>query len=275
MSGPVLYEVDPETLEGMERPIPRAGLTAGRSRDNLLVIDGLRASRRQFSITFDGKQWWVQDLKSAAGTLLNGRKLGLREALAHHDVLSLPNARDPWWLFLECSPARHPELERAIVEQDRPEDWLVYADWLQQEGDPLGQLIVRHSLPNAPSWAAAEDAPAPLRPLKLDFRFGFWRAAELSGEKLLYEWPAFLAMLLHWPQGRFLRELRVDLARFLRGADAEARALYVDRILQHAPSSLEHLELGDGFEHGLGDAELRHRLPRWDGRPFARWTLRP
>ena len=98
MSAPVLLEVDPETLEGMERPIPRAGLTAGRSRDNLLVIDGLRASRRQFSITSDGKQWWLQDLKSAAGTLLNGRKLGLREALAHQDVVSLPNARDPWWL---------------------------------------------------------------------------------------------------------------------------------------------------------------------------------
>ena len=37
---------------------------------------------------------------------------------------------------------RHPELERQIRETlDAPEPYLVYADWLQEHGDPFGELI--------------------------------------------------------------------------------------------------------------------------------------
>jgi uncharacterized protein (TIGR02996 family) len=42
----------------------------------------------------------------------------------------------------DAPDARHPELEQAI--RDHPEDvaaYQVYADWLQEQGDPLGELI--------------------------------------------------------------------------------------------------------------------------------------
>lgn len=37
--------------------------------------------------------------------------------------------------------ARHPELERQLHGADTSEPYLVYADWLQEHGDPLGELI--------------------------------------------------------------------------------------------------------------------------------------
>ncbi len=40
-------------------------------------------------------------------------------------------------------PKRNPDLEAAILKDiDDPKAWLVYADWLQGEGDPRGELIV-------------------------------------------------------------------------------------------------------------------------------------
>jgi uncharacterized protein (TIGR02996 family) len=271
MGGAVLLEVDPDSLEGAERPLPEAGLTAGRVRDNGLVIDSHRAARRHFRLTAEGGQWWVEDLKSPSGTLLNGRRLGLREPLAQNDVISLVNQRDPYWLFQQRSPARNPELERAIAEHDRREDWLVYGDWLQQEGDPLGRAVIETSAPGAAPWAAVEDTPQPVRRLKLEWQYGFWRSAEVSGEGLSYAWPAYLAMVLHWPQGRFLRELRVDLYRYLRDADGQAR--WLRRMLELAPETLTHLELGAGFSASAwSEEELRRRLPRWDGQSPVRWT---
>jgi len=40
-------------------------------------------------------------------------------------------------------PKKNPDLEAAILKDiDDPKAWLVYADWLQGEGDPRGELIV-------------------------------------------------------------------------------------------------------------------------------------
>ncbi len=272
MSGPVLLEVDPADLSGAEHPLPEAGLSAGRVGDNGLVIASNRASRRHFRVVPDGGRWWVEDLGSASGTLLNGRRLPLREPLTHNDVLSLPNELDPWWLFQERSSARNEALERAIAEHDRHEDWLVYGDWLQQEGDPLGRAIVERSAPGTAPWAAVHDTPQPVRRLKLEWHHGFWRTAEVSGEGLAYAWRAYLAMVLHWPQGRFLRVLRVELSRFVRDAESQARCL--TEVLAQAPPTLEHLELGPSFARaGWNTEEVRARLPRWDGEPLSTWSL--
>jgi len=49
--------------------------------------------------------------------------------------------------------AHNPDLERAIAEPpDSPEPYLVYSDWLQERGDPMGELIAL--------GAAAHDAPS-------------------------------------------------------------------------------------------------------------------
>lgn len=58
--------------------------------------------------------------------------------------------------------ARNPELEALIAED--PSDlsrYLIYADWLQQERDPRGELIVvQHKLATAPEDASAKDLEA-------------------------------------------------------------------------------------------------------------------
>ncbi|MDQ3338403.1 MAG: hypothetical protein M4D80_24825 [Myxococcota bacterium] len=42
---------------------------------------------------------------------------------------------------LSTADARHPELEQQIRASDAREHYTVYADWLQEQGDPMGELI--------------------------------------------------------------------------------------------------------------------------------------
>ena len=45
-------------------------MTVGRSPDNDIVIDDPTVSRQHARITFDGNQFYVEDLNSTSGTLL-------------------------------------------------------------------------------------------------------------------------------------------------------------------------------------------------------------
>lgn len=62
----------------------------GRSRENDIVLEGdLTASRRQARITRVGDCYFLEDLASTNGTLLNGKQLHGRALLNHDDVLNL------------------------------------------------------------------------------------------------------------------------------------------------------------------------------------------
>ena len=50
-------------------------LTIGRADDNGLVIAHERTSRRHARVYADQGRWWVADLGSRHGTLLNGERL--------------------------------------------------------------------------------------------------------------------------------------------------------------------------------------------------------
>jgi len=122
--------------------------------------------------------------------------------------------------------ARNLELEAQILEDpEDPAAYLVYADWLQDAGDPRGKLIAaqaaRAAAPNDEALAAAErellDAhrDALLGPelaaerISFDWHCGFWRAVHLGS----FGWsprPAsddHLARLVAAPSARFLRRV--------------------------------------------------------------------
>lgn len=62
----------------------------GRSRENDVVLEGdLTASRRQARITRSGDCYFLEDLASTNGTLLNGKQIHGRALLNHDDVLNL------------------------------------------------------------------------------------------------------------------------------------------------------------------------------------------
>lgn len=148
----------------------------------------------------------------------------------------------------EPNAACNPELEAAIAaDPERRDGYMVYADWLQSQGDPRGELItVQEALEQEPGSAALRQAFTRLRApydeqirqlvqafglqafpgehrVKLDWQLGFIRSARLS-----HDWFAesmgddvdlreLLVALLSLPSARLLQQLTVGLFRDSQG----------------------------------------------------------
>jgi len=200
---------------------------------------------------------------SGSRVLIDGES---RAELRGGEVISCRRPMMPLYLFQTAPPRRNDELERRLAEHDRDADWLVYSDWLQQEGDPLGRMLMRtHALPVG--WARPDFLF--VRQLKLEWRYCFWRSAVLEPRlfPVTLEDEELLLALISFPQARLLRSLQVDLTALcddVKRAERLARAL----ITVGLPRSIEHLELGP-VNHCFSSTELRRRLPLWDGEPIA------
>ena len=75
-------------FEGLELPIDREWLVIGRGRQAELVLADPTISRAHAALGFDGHEYFVQDLKSTNGTLVNGERLE-RSALADEDEIQI------------------------------------------------------------------------------------------------------------------------------------------------------------------------------------------
>lgn len=163
------------------------------------------------------------------------------------------------------------EFEAAILaDPDDPAPYLVYADWLQGQGDPRGELIVlQHKEANDAIAAHFAAHPALLGPfgtfaaaepakhkwsrgkeLKLAWRWGFIDTIDISWG--MYDRggtsesaAAEMRELLVHPSARFVRRLAVgptpgDDGMYMRGVDAA--------VAEHAPASVRELVWGRAGE---------------------------
>jgi pSer/pThr/pTyr-binding forkhead associated (FHA) protein len=82
------------TLEmaGRRRPLPAAGTSIGRSRDNDLWIGDERASRHHARIDLEYGVFVISDLGSANGTYVNGQRVQ-RQALNDGDEIRIGDSR--------------------------------------------------------------------------------------------------------------------------------------------------------------------------------------
>lgn len=198
--------------------------------------------------------------------------------------------------------ARNPELEKAILDDPSNVDaYLVYADYLQTQGDPRGELITlfhQNKIDEANAFIEkhAAELYGPLLPYRkvLDgsgasaftWRLGFIRSARVGycayssddakdGDEDATSDRAVAALLSH-PSGMFLEELVVTINMLEDGGYFEP---VVHAIAKHGAPALRRLRLGefihagpggaeDGYEYeiswtGIGDAtELWKALPR-------------
>lgn len=78
------------TPAGERMPIETKWMRIGRDGDNdvVLINDGY-VSRFHAWITFEQDRFWVEDLGSTNGTLLNGEPLRRRELLASGDKIKI------------------------------------------------------------------------------------------------------------------------------------------------------------------------------------------
>ena len=175
----------------------------------------------------------------------------------------------------EPAAARNPELEAMIgADPERPEPYMVYADWLQAQGDPRGELIsVEHALLQRPRNRALLETRSRLRSpydeqmrelvrranmqaprnehrIELEWGLGFVRRARLAhdwfGDQDLpdtMDTRRLFATFLSLPSTRLIQDLAVGLWR-----DSEGQAEYegVFRALAECrPPALRRLFIGD------------------------------
>ncbi len=62
--------------------------TIGRTNGNDLIISGRTVSRRHARLWFDNGRWYLEDLQSANGTLINGVRISQPQALNDGDIIN-------------------------------------------------------------------------------------------------------------------------------------------------------------------------------------------
>ena len=219
-------------------------VTVGR-RDADIVIDSPRLSKKQCAFVSDDGRWLVEDATSAGGTFLNGRRVH-RHTLIHGDTLWL---YDALLVFLETPPGTGTSGPEKHLDED-PDDRArvqVWADWLLERGDPLGE----HLLATEPTDVSLDG----LSPLVKDGRLEIiWRHGLIHTARLrcindaTYSDVELIARFLSLRVARWTRELTVDLSTWVMPS---ANRIHQDAasVLKglltgpHLPS-LEHLSFG-------------------------------
>jgi len=182
-------------------------------------------------------------------------------------------------------PSRNAELEREILAAPHdPAPYLVYADWLQTQGDPRGELIVRQHEDR--ELAAqfldehratflgrfAEDTPATF---DLEWRFGFIHRATIGWEMFAGESEdddsgAQLAAFLRLESARFLEELALGPTAHEEEMSFGGLATAIEEV---RPLALRELYLGDTGDWDISSTSTR--IPRSDAiRTLRTLTLR-
>lgn len=162
------------------------------------------------------------------------------------------------------------DLEAAIeANPDDPEPYLVYADWLQSQGDPRGELIaIQHGIfqkPEFRKWQELTRLEAQLlekhaaalfgpfadqemqQSVKFTWQLGFMKSVRLATSyDAEHDVADLLAQLLDHPSARFLQEITVGLAS--TDGENEYQSV-IDLLVKKAkPATLRSLFLGD-FEY--------------------------
>ncbi len=88
-------------FEGLELPIDRDWLVIGRGRQAGLVLAEPTISRAHAALGYDGTAFFVQDLQSTNGTMVNGERRD-RAPLQDHDEIQIGRLQ----LQVQISPRR-------------------------------------------------------------------------------------------------------------------------------------------------------------------------
>lgn len=252
----------------------------GSGPKSTIVFDDPLLSARHCELIFETGFWRLRDLGSDAGTRVNGAPIGHVRALFSGDVIDFGRTR---LKFATDLPPDDPRLLAAIARNpELDEPWLVYADQLQENGDPLGERIVRARtggrLDHLP-WLGSLWEPFVSGELEIDWRLGFVRKATLrsAAGRLALDWHTAVTMLVNLRIGKFLRELSVDVPRLeatspVRVSESIVEAQRYLASIPGLPESLEQVSLGyhvtpAGAAPLTAIEELAARAPRLRGTP--------
>ncbi len=200
--------------ERISLPEDSGTIVFGRSSKATLVVDDLRVSARHCAVVFEAGFWRVRDLGSENGTRVNGSALVYPRALFRGDVIEFGTTQVR---FDTEAPADDPTLIAAIAKTpELPEPWLVYADWLLERGDPLGDRIVRtrraERVDHLP-WLGPLWDPFVSGEIEIEWQFGFIKRATVRPVvgHMPIDWRDAASTLLGLRIGQLTRELVIDV----------------------------------------------------------------
>jgi uncharacterized protein (TIGR02996 family) len=238
--------------EKIKLPDGSGVLVFGRSSKATLVFDEPAVSARHCEVRWETGFFWVKDLGSELGTQVNGSQVTSQRALFNDDLVTFGGVR---LRFKTDLPADDPALLLAIArDPDAEEPWLVYADQLQEHGDPLGERISRsrtggrvdHQPWLGPLWDAFINGS-----LEIDWALGFARRVTLRSVagRLALDWRAVASTMFNLRIGRFVGELTVDVPRLEHTAAREVHQAIMQAqewlaAQPSTPATLRSLQLG-------------------------------
>lgn len=264
---PRLLIFDGETLSPKTFELPPAGkVIVGRSTEAQLRVVNDWFARRHFAFELLEGRWTVSDWGSTNGTTVNGVSIKGPVPLRPGDVISVVETA---FLYEEQQERRNPNLEQAIeASPDSAGPFQVWADWLQEQGDPLGEQIARAMHGDAgveAHLAGGLDPTLKTWRVALCWRLGLIDSVVLRTVGHEGRQPplrALLSRLLALRTARFLRSLRVDLLGL--GGSEDVAAQLEELLSAGLPRTLSTLDLGYGL--GLPDVFVppggASRIPR-------------
>jgi adenylate cyclase len=155
MSDAAQHHVWLENSDGRRFPI-RGTCTMGRAPTNQIVLPGDRASRRHALVhAQEENQYWLVDLGSSNGTLLNGRRVSQPTKLRSGDEVELGSSR---FTFRQPLPAgastvRTTMGDQTVVEIKSAPCWLLVAD-LQDSTQMIQRLPANEVPVRTGQWLA-------------------------------------------------------------------------------------------------------------------------
>jgi uncharacterized protein (TIGR02996 family) len=238
-------EIESPFQKRLELPISSGRITFGRSRTNTVLIDDARVSRQHCQLAFDNGRWMIRDLGSGSGFFVNTQKSNER-VLFDGDVIEFPPVR----MVFRDPPAQEDVrfIEAITSNEASNEPWLIYADRLQEIGDPLGErMMLSHENKRVDHAHWLKDLwPLVMSgQLELQFRFGFIQKATIRqvAGRLDLDILQTVQKLFALRISQFIQSLII-----MRSSIAEAETLASDFAnLSNAPKTLNLISFGAQF----------------------------
>lgn len=144
-------------------------------------------------VSFDGTSWFHVSSRGA-------------QWLFHGSVVSEPTGL---WVFMEYPEARHPELEAALPRE--PQAAAVYADWLEEQGDPFAAALKPElSRLRGPAGLWWMEGLERTGAVTWKLRDGFVRELEVTAQVYADQLQALLHRVCHLRACVALERLRID-----------------------------------------------------------------
>lgn len=263
---PILHR---EKLRGELNVTWKWKVVVGREKDCDVVLRHDSIPKKQGHFMRLRDLWWVEDYNSDKGIFIHGKRIHIEPVAGQPiDFAMLVRFR------VETTPMPPEELRFREAIYATPEDdggFLVYADWLQERGDEVGQLMVSPA-PIAERWLG----PLLSSGIAVTWRHGFLDTVKVRSSESIYAKKGVFVEVFSHPLAAFLRVLEVDAVLLAAENDHLTDEGWVTHLFEalrtEAPRTVRRLKIRLPNEHWLGFEglfrQLKKNLPRletgWD-----------